>query len=149
EIKGEVDTSALGDYTLTYRVADDAGNETTFERVVAVAEAADSGEEPTEDPSAEPSEETTSEPSDEPTPTVPGEDGSDHEPTDGTTDGSGNADSTDGKQDDQTSGVAGSGSGPGTDSDTNAAASDQVTDSKDSSGWLANTGANIGWIAAF
>ncbi|MDN6679525.1 MAG: LPXTG cell wall anchor domain-containing protein, partial [Yaniella sp.] len=98
--------------------------------------------------SAEPSEEPTSEPSDEPTPTVPGEDGSDHEPTDGTTDGSGNADSTDGKQDDQTSGVAGSGSGPGTDSDTNAAASDQVTDSKDSSGWLANTGANIGWIAA-
>ncbi|MDN5816224.1 immunoglobulin-like domain-containing protein [Yaniella sp.] len=148
EVEGEVDTSAPGDYALTYRVADDAGNETTFERVVAVAEAADSGEEPTEDPSAEPSEEPTSEPSDEPTPTVPGADGSDDEPTDGTTDGSGNADSTDGKQDDQTSGVAGSGSGPGTDSDTNAAASDQVTDSKDSSGWLANTGANIGWIAA-
>ncbi|WP_169558756.1 immunoglobulin-like domain-containing protein [Yaniella halotolerans] len=48
EVEGEVDTAALGDYALTYRVADDAGNETTFERTVAVTEATDSEEEPTE-----------------------------------------------------------------------------------------------------
>src|SRR5699024_10397571 len=117
---------SLGDYALTYRVADDAGNETTFERVVAVAEAAESDEETTEEPSAEPSEEPTSEPSDEPTPTVPGEDGSDDEPTDGASDGSGSE----------------------TGSSNSAADTERVAESRDSSGWLANTGANIGWIAA-
>src|SRR5699024_7605806 len=148
EIEDEVDTSALGHYALTYRVAADAGNETTFDRGVSVAAAAASAEDTPEAPTAAPRDDPTSEPSDERRPTGPGGDGSDDEPTDATTGGSGNADPTDGKQDDQASGVAGSGSGPGMDSDTNAAASDQVTDSKDSSGWLANTGANIGWIAA-
>src|SRR5699024_3692331 len=84
----------------------------------------------------------------EPTPTVPGEDGSNDEPTDGASDGSGNADSTDGKQDDQTSGVTGSGSGPGTGSSNSAADTERVAESRDSSGWLANTGANSEWIAA-
>ncbi|MGO1942182.1 MAG: immunoglobulin-like domain-containing protein, partial [Yaniella sp.] len=146
EVEGAVDAAALGEYTLTYRVADDAGNETTFERVVAVTEAAE--EDPSEEPSPDPSEEPTPEPSVEPTPTVPGEDGSNDEPTDGTPEGSGNADSTDGAQDSETSGTVGSGTGSETDSDNNVAATDQVADSKDSSGWLANTGANIGWIVA-
>lgn len=62
DVEGEVDTTALGEYTLTYSVVDAAGNETSVERVVTVAEAT---EEPTEEPSETP--EPTEEPSEEPT----------------------------------------------------------------------------------
>lgn len=36
EVAGEVDTATVGEYSLTYRTADDAGNETEIERVISV-----------------------------------------------------------------------------------------------------------------
>src|SRR5699024_6182211 len=101
EVEGEVDTAALGDYPLTYRVADDAGNETTFEHTVTVTEVEDSDEDVTEEPTEEP----TSDPSDEPTPNDPDEAGSDDNPTQAT-------------QGDQTADSAASGTGSSTASGT-------------------------------
>ena len=46
EIDGEVDTDQAGEYTLTYRVADDAGNETEIERIITVVEADEEDEHP-------------------------------------------------------------------------------------------------------
>ena len=46
EVDGEVDTDQAGEYTLTYRVADDAGNETEVERVITVVEADEKDEHP-------------------------------------------------------------------------------------------------------
>lgn len=66
EVQGEVDTAALSQYTLTYSVADAAGNETSVERVVTVVEAS---EEPTDEPSEGPTEETTESPTETPEPT--------------------------------------------------------------------------------
>lgn len=63
EVQGEVDTAALSQYTLTYSVADAAGNETSVERVVTVVEAS---EEPTDEPSEGPTEEPTESPTETP-----------------------------------------------------------------------------------
>lgn len=38
DVEGQVDTANAGEYTLTYRVSDDAGNETAVERIIAVTE---------------------------------------------------------------------------------------------------------------
>ncbi len=46
EIDGEVDTAQAGEYTLTYRIADDAGNETEIERGITVVEAEDQDDTP-------------------------------------------------------------------------------------------------------
>ncbi|HEY4535099.1 MAG TPA: metallophosphoesterase [Enteractinococcus sp.] len=63
----QVNTAVLGQYSVMYRLADEAGNETSFERVITVTEADEEGEAveeeeeeetPTPTPTPEPTEET-------------------------------------------------------------------------------------------
>lgn len=121
EVEGEVDISALGNYTLTYSVADAAGNATAFERVVTVAAA-------TEEPTDDPSEDSTESP----------------EPTETPGDGTGN----DGNNDaDETPGTGGNdddnGESPSPEpTETDDAATAADSDNRDS-GVLASTGATI------
>ena len=81
EVEGEINTSVLGQQTMTYRLADAAGNETEFERIVIVAEIADEDKDNTDD-----------EPTPTPTPTSGEDDASDPNPNlNSGTDGDDNA----------------------------------------------------------
>ncbi|OAV52016.1 metallophosphoesterase [Enteractinococcus helveticum] len=122
DVDGEIDTSVLGAQTVTYRVADEAGNETEFERVVTVAEA--------------PAEDNDDDNNEDPTPIpTPGED------DDNTQDPNSN-DVTDGNN---VGGTDGDDSDDANDDDLTDA--DRVADT-DRDGALANTGASIMWVVA-
>ena len=127
EVEGEIDTSVLGAQTVTYRVSDEAGNDTEFERVVTVADI------PVEDGNDDDNND------EDPTPTpsaTPGEDDDNTQDpnTNDDADGNNTAGGTDGDNADDAN-------------DDDLTDADRVADT-DRDGALANTGASIMWAVA-
>lgn len=159
EVAGEVDTDQPGEYSLTYRTADDAGNDIEIERVVTVVETTESDQD-AETPGPEDDQEQTPAPSPDPE----ADDDLGSEP-----DTSGNADldeETPGSENEERPGSGGNTDlddvtpGTGNESDETLPSvqtpdpensggrlsgneTERVADTTGSSGFLANTGASI------